>query len=63
MHELDDLVLVAELRQRVPLLAPLKVLERREAGNLEAVAHRLVHRGVQRRQYSGTLREGQQLLQ
>lgn len=46
MHELDDLVLVAELRQRVLLLALLEVLEGGEAGDLEAIAHRLVHRGV-----------------
>lgn len=56
MHELDDLVFVAELRHRVLLLAPLEVHEGREAGDLEAFAHRLVHRGVQRRQNSGTLR-------
>lgn len=46
MHELDDLVFVAELRQRELLLALLEVLECGEAGDLEAVARRLVHRGI-----------------
>lgn len=46
VHELDDLVFVPELRQRVFLLALLEIFQSWEAGDLEAVSHRLVHRGV-----------------
>lgn len=59
VHELDDLVFISELRQRVLLLAFHKVLQAREAGDLEAISHRLVHGGVHCCQHAGTLEKYQ----
>ncbi len=46
MHELDDLVLASELRQRVLLLTFLKILKSWEARDLVAIADSLVHCGI-----------------
>lgn len=59
VHELDDLVFISELWQRVLLLAFHKVLQAREAGDLEAIPHRLVHGGVHCCQHAGTLEKYQ----
>lgn len=59
VHELDDLVFISELWQRVLLLAFHKVFQTREAGDLEAISHRLVHGGVHCCQHAGTLEKYQ----
>lgn len=59
VHELDDLVFTPELRQRVLLLALLKVFQTREPGDLEAISHPLVHGGVHCCQHARTLEKQQ----
>lgn len=60
MHELDDLVFAPELRQCVLLFTFLKVLQSREARDLEAISHGLVYRGVHCCQHAWTLGGGAQ---
>lgn len=55
VHELHDLVFTSELWQRVLLLALHKVFQAREAGDLEAISHPLVHGGIHCCQHARTL--------
>lgn len=59
VHELDDLVFASELWQRVLLLTFLKILNSREARDLEPVPHSFVHCGIHCCQYTWTLEQQQ----
>lgn len=55
LHELDDLVFVSELWQRILVLTFQEILNSWEARDLEAIPHSLVHCGIHSCQHTRTL--------